>query len=160
MEGEICCENCKGKFDELDHVPMTLPCSHPICSNCLNNFKPGDKFQCPKCGLDLSKVNLKELKPHQMILSLIRNNLNSEIGSEEQSGTEQYEQSEGGSEEQDENESNSQENVNNNNVLKQKITEEYNICNLLLEETYNEKQNELEKNFFETLRIISSIKKE
>lgn len=52
------------------------------------------------------------------------------------------------------------ENVNNNNVLKQKITEEYNICNLLLEETYNEKQNELEKNFFETLRIISSIKKE
>lgn len=52
------------------------------------------------------------------------------------------------------------ENVNNNKVLNQKITEEYNICNLLLDETYNEKQNELEKNFFETLRIISSIKKE
>ena len=134
MEGEICCENCKGKFDELDHVPMTLPCSHPICSNCLANFKPGDKFQCPKCGLDLSKVNLKELKPHQMILSLIRN-LSSEIASEEQSGTEQYEQSEGGSEEQDDNESNSQENNNNN----QKTNKQIEYC---------EKHKEKEIEFF------------
>lgn len=119
MEGEIYCENCKGKFDENDRIPMTLPCSHPICSNCLSSFKPGDKLTCPKCGLDLSKVNLKELKPHQMILSLIRNQLNSQlnsVNSEEQSESGQYEE---------QSENNSEANANEMNN-----TSQYNNCNI------------------------------
>ena len=55
---------------------MTLPCSHPLCSSCINKIKPNEKVFCPQCGLDLSTVNLKELKPHQMILSLIHSQSN------------------------------------------------------------------------------------
>ena len=57
-------------------MPMTLPCSHPLCSSCVKKIKPGEKIFCQQCGLDLSTVNLKELKPHQMILSLIHSNSN------------------------------------------------------------------------------------
>ena len=119
MEGEIYCENCKGKFDENDRIPMTLPCSHPICSNCLSSFKPGDKLTCPKCGLDLSKVNLKELKLHQMILSLIRNQLNSQlnsVNSEEQSESGQYEEQSENNSEANANEMNNTSQYNNYNI--------------------------------------------
>ena len=74
-DGPIC-DNCKNPFDENEHIPMTLPCSHPLCSSCINKIKPNEKFFCPQCGLDLSTVNLKELKPHQMILSLIHSQSN------------------------------------------------------------------------------------
>ena len=75
MDGPLC-DNCKNPFDENEHMPMTLPCSHPLCLNCVKNIKPGEKFFCQQCGLDLSTVNLKQLKPHQMILSLIHSNSN------------------------------------------------------------------------------------
>ncbi len=74
-EGPLC-DNCKNPFDESEHMPMTLPCSHPLCSSCVKKIKPGEKIFCQQCGLDLSTVNLKELKPHQMILSLIHSNSN------------------------------------------------------------------------------------
>ena len=74
-EGPLC-DNCKNPFDESEHMPMTLPCSHPLCSSCVKKLKPGEKIFCQQCGLDLSTVNLKELKPHQMILSLIHSNSN------------------------------------------------------------------------------------
>ena len=74
-EGPIC-DNCKNPFDENEHIPMTLPCSHPLCSSCIKKIKPNEKIFCQQCGLDLSTVNLKELKPHQMILSLIHSNSN------------------------------------------------------------------------------------
>ena len=74
-EGPIC-DNCKNPFDENEHIPMTLPCSHPLCLNCIKKIQPNEKIFCQQCGLDLSNVNLKELKPHQMILDLIHSQSN------------------------------------------------------------------------------------
>ena len=71
-EGPIC-DNCKSQFDDNEHIPMTLPCSHPLCLNCIKKIKPNEKIFCQQCGLDLSNVNLKQLKPHQMVLDLIHN---------------------------------------------------------------------------------------
>jgi hypothetical protein len=72
------CSVCKNKFDEENHLPLTLPCSHPICKSCISKIKPGDKVICPFCGSDFSNINLNDLKPHQMILSIIRDENNNE----------------------------------------------------------------------------------
>ena len=33
------CDNCKCKFDEKEHIPITLNCSHTICLECSNKLK-------------------------------------------------------------------------------------------------------------------------
>ena len=90
-EGPIC-DNCKNPFDENEHIPMTLPCSHPLCSSCIKKIKPNEKIFCQQCGLDLSTVNLKELKPHQMILSLIhsQSNQSESIYNSQEEGENEY----------------------------------------------------------------------
>ncbi len=95
-EGPIC-DNCKNPFDENEHIPMTLPCSHPLCSSCIKKIKPNEKIFCQQCGLDLSTVNLKELKPHQMILSLIhsQSNQSESIYNSQEEGENEYTNEEG-----------------------------------------------------------------
>ena len=95
-EGPLC-DNCKNPFDESEHMPMTLPCSHPLCSSCVKKIKPGEKIFCQQCGLDLSTVNLKELKPHQMILSLIhsQSNQSESIYNSQEEGENEYTNEEG-----------------------------------------------------------------
>ena len=50
------CEICSDKYDEGDRTPLTLPCGHTICKQCiLNIYQPTKpKISCPKCKKNFS----------------------------------------------------------------------------------------------------------
>ena len=75
MENKIC-ENCKIKFDEKEHIPINLKCSHIICLDCHKNIKVrfADDY-CPICQkrnkipFDSTKNFVNSLSPSKLTKS-------------------------------------------------------------------------------------------
>ena len=51
------CVNCKSKFDEKEHIPINLKCSHSLCLECHKNLKINfeDEY-CPICTKKSNKA--------------------------------------------------------------------------------------------------------
>lgn len=75
------CENCQNHFDEEDHIPMILPCSHPLCKKCLELFIKNKTNKCQKCNkeINIAKKTIKDFNPHLLILELLRSAKNFEV---------------------------------------------------------------------------------
>ena len=44
------CENCRAEFDQKEHIPISLNCSHLICLECDKNLKNNNtEGYCPIC---------------------------------------------------------------------------------------------------------------
>lgn len=44
---ELECPSCFTQFDLTEHLPITLPCSHDLCTSCLGKF--AKENICYKC---------------------------------------------------------------------------------------------------------------
>ncbi|KAK3603713.1 hypothetical protein CHS0354_023326 [Potamilus streckersoni] len=40
------CLKCRSNYDEAEHVPLSLPCQHPLCSSCVES----ERVHCPIDG--------------------------------------------------------------------------------------------------------------
>ena len=65
------CVNCKSKFDEKEHIPINLKCSHSLCLECHKNLKINfDDDYCPIC----TKKNIKTYSSSKLFNNNDKNN--------------------------------------------------------------------------------------
>ena len=62
MQNKIC-ENCKSKFDEKEHIPISLNCTHIICFDCHKKLKNNFADNCcPICKKRKNKISFDSTK--------------------------------------------------------------------------------------------------
>jgi len=67
-KNDLECPVCFEQFELNDHLPITLPCGHDVCSKCLNNLSRTPK--CPKCRAEFP-ANL-QFKPSVHLQEILR----------------------------------------------------------------------------------------
>ena len=66
------CENCKSEFDQKEHIPISLNCSHVICFECNKKLKNNNpEGYCPICQ-KLSIGPFKSSTPYNLYFNEIR----------------------------------------------------------------------------------------
>ena len=56
------CPICKNSYNKNEHKPMILKCGDTACLFCINCYKEAfnkDTFECPKCGVFTSSLNIE-----------------------------------------------------------------------------------------------------
>jgi len=73
---KVTCEICYLNYNETENKPMSLPCGHSICLECLKKFERNDKtLKCPFDNKFINYVN-NVCKPNYTVLKLISNDIN------------------------------------------------------------------------------------
>ncbi|XP_072024476.1 uncharacterized protein [Amphiura filiformis] len=51
-EADVSCPVCKEIFNSRQNVPKMLPCSHTVCTPCLQQLQSGSRIKCPICSIE------------------------------------------------------------------------------------------------------------
>lgn len=78
-EGFLTCSTCLYTYDNGEHTPKLLPCSHTVCKTCLEKMTslPGvresDSFRCPICrqSIALPRGGVVSLPPAFLVNQLL-----------------------------------------------------------------------------------------
>ncbi|XP_066965084.1 uncharacterized protein [Macrobrachium rosenbergii] len=66
------CEICNEDFSEGNHCPKVLPCSHSICTLCVEQLIAGNKMNCPFCRKAFNANSANDLGTNIGLLKLLK----------------------------------------------------------------------------------------
>ncbi|XP_064079905.1 uncharacterized protein LOC135196968 isoform X2 [Macrobrachium nipponense] len=66
------CEICNEDFSEGNHCPKVLPCSHSICTLCVEQLIAGNKTNCPFCRKAFDANSANDLGTNIGLLKLLK----------------------------------------------------------------------------------------
>lgn len=61
MDSDVCAV-CLEPYDEVDHIPIILPCGHMFCVACITVLAKKRRFRSMRCPVDRTKHEVKHKK--------------------------------------------------------------------------------------------------